>query len=88
MTDFLGLVRDADQQLGGTAVLIVLLRVTLLLSATILVAIGLRRRSASLRHLVWMLSLLGTLLIDQLPKNIPENRRFATMATSKHSFKR
>ena len=48
---------------GTTPVVGILLRVTVLLLAAMLVALGLRRSSAALRHLVWTLSLVGTLLI-------------------------
>ena len=64
MTDILDLVRRADADAGGTAsALGILLRVTVLLLAAMLVALALRRSSAALRHLVWTLSLVGTLLI-------------------------
>ena len=41
----------------------IVLRVTVLLSAAMLVALALRRSSAALRHLVWTLSLVGALLV-------------------------
>ena len=64
MTDILDFLRRMGQDAGGTAsALEILLRVTVLLLAAMLVAIGLRRSSAALRHLVWTLSLVGTLLI-------------------------
>ena len=64
MTDLLDFVRPMGEDAGGTAsALGILLRVTVLLLAAMLVAVGLRRSSAALRHLVWTLSLVGTLLI-------------------------
>ena len=64
MSDLFDLVRRVGEDAGGTmAVLEILLRVTLLLAAAVLLVLGLRRTSASLRHLVWTLSLAGTLLI-------------------------
>ncbi len=46
-----------------TELLEILLRVTVLLLAAIAVAVAMRRSSAAMRHLVWTLSLAGTLLI-------------------------
>ena len=64
MTDLLDLARHVGPQAGGTASAWgILLRVTVLLLAAMLVALALRRSSAALRHLVWALSLVGTLLI-------------------------
>ena len=64
MTDLLDFVRRMGEDAGGTApALEILLRVTVLLLAAMLVAFALRRSSAALRHLVWTLSLVGTLLI-------------------------
>jgi beta-lactamase regulating signal transducer with metallopeptidase domain len=64
MSDLFDLVRRLGDDAGGTmAVLEILLRVTLLLTAAAFLILGLRRTSASLRHLVWTLSLVGTLLI-------------------------
>ena len=64
MTDLLDFVRCIGQYAGGTAsALEILLRVTAILLVAMLVALALRRPSAALRHWVWTLSLVGTLLI-------------------------
>ena len=64
MTELLDFVRRMGEDAGGTAsALEILTRVTLLLLAAMLVVVALRRSSAALRHLVWTLSLVGTLLI-------------------------
>lgn len=67
---------DALERMGGdvggtTAVLGILLRVTVLLAVTVLVSLGLRRSSASLRHMVWTLSLVGAMLIPPLSWALP-----------------
>jgi len=57
-------VRRVGEDGGGTAPAWgILLRVTFLLSVAAPAALALRRASAALRHLVWTLSLAGTLLI-------------------------
>ncbi len=64
MTDLFDLVRQIGADAGGSGpVWEILLRLTVLLLVAMLVAAGLRRASAALRHLVWALSLVGTLLI-------------------------
>jgi len=64
MSDVLDFVCGEGLRAGGTGpALEILLRVTLLLLAAMLIALGLRRSSAALRHLVWTLSLVGTLLV-------------------------
>lgn len=63
MNDLLILVRYLGQAGESTATLEVLLRVTVLLLLAALAVAALRRSSAALRHLVWTLSLAGTLLI-------------------------
>ena len=64
MTDIYDFMQSMFQESGGTASLQeILLRVTVLLSAAVLVAISLQRSSAALRHLIWSLSLVGVLLI-------------------------
>ncbi len=64
MSDILDFLRRLNESVGGTLPAWgILLRVTLLLSAALLVALVLRRASAALRHLVWTLSLVGTLLV-------------------------
>jgi len=64
MTEFLDLVRRVGEDAGGTAPAWgILLRVTMLLLVATLAALVLRRSSAALRHLVWTLSLVGTLLV-------------------------
>ena len=64
MTDILDFLRRMNESAGGTMPAWgIVLRVTVLLSATLLVALVLRRSSAALRHLVWTLSLVGTLLV-------------------------
>ena len=64
MTQLVEVVRRLGPEGGGTAsVLEILVRVTALLIVGVLVALALRRASAALRHLVWTLSLLGTLLV-------------------------
>lgn len=64
MSDLFDLVRrmvlDAGQMSPALAIL---LRVTLLLAAAASVSLALRRSSAALRHLVWTLALVGTILI-------------------------
>lgn len=64
MSDILDFLRRMNESAGGTLPAWgILLRVTVLLSAALLVALVLRRASAALRHLVWTLSLVGTLLV-------------------------
>ena len=64
MIDLLDLMRRVGEDAGGAAPAWgILLRVTFLLLVTTLAALVLRRSSAALRHLVWTLSLVGTLLI-------------------------
>jgi len=64
MSELLDSLRRAAQDAGSAApALEILLRVTVLLLAAMLVAVALRRSSAALRHLVWVLSLVGALLI-------------------------
>ena len=64
MSEILDFLRRMNESAGGTLPAWgILLRVTVLLSAALLVALALRRSSAALRHLVWTLSLVGTLLV-------------------------
>lgn len=64
MSEILDFLRRMNESAGGTMPAWgILLRVTVLLSAALLVALVLRRSSAALRHLVWTLSLVGTLLV-------------------------
>ena len=72
MTNLLDLVRRMVEGAGGTAPAWgILLRVTVLLLVATLVALALRRSSAALRHLVWTLSLAGTLLIPLCYSALP-----------------
>ena len=62
MTEVFDLVRRIGE--GGAALAPeILLRVTVLLVVGMLIVLLLRRSSAALRHMVWALSLVGTLLI-------------------------
>lgn len=64
MSEILNVVRRMGVDAGGTGLAWgFLLRVTVLLLVAAFVAIALRRSSAAMRHLVWTLSLIGTLLI-------------------------
>jgi hypothetical protein len=71
VTELLDLVPRMAQAGGTTPPDEILLRVTALLLAAMLVAIGLRRSSAALRHLVWALSLVGSLLIPLFSWALP-----------------
>ncbi len=68
MIEALG-IANAD---GNAAAVTILLRVTVLLSAAMLAATALRRSSAATLHLVWALSLIGTLLIPPLAWAFPK----------------
>ena len=64
MTEVLDFMRRMTQDAGMMATAFdILLRVTVLLLVAMLIILGWRRSSAALRHLVWALSLAGTLLV-------------------------
>ena len=64
MNEVLDLVPRVGEDAGGIVPAPeILLRVTVLLLAAMLVSLSLRRSSAALRHLVWAISLTGTLLV-------------------------
>ncbi len=67
MTEVLDMAQGMVMDAAASSVAVsILLRVTVLLLAAILVVSALRRSSAAARHLVWMLSLAGALLIPPL----------------------
>ena len=64
MTELVDLARHVGRDAAGLASAVeILLRVTVVLSAAMLLVVALRRSSAAVRHLVWTLSLVGTLLV-------------------------
>lgn len=64
MTDFLNFAQYLGPDAGGIVyILELLLRVTAILFVAMLAILVLRRSSASLRHSVWALTLVGTLLL-------------------------
>ncbi|MCX7424273.1 MAG: carboxypeptidase regulatory-like domain-containing protein, partial [Planctomycetia bacterium] len=64
MTELVDLARHLGRDAAGLASAVeILLRVTAVLSAAMLLVVALRRSSAAVRHLVWTLSLAGTLLV-------------------------
>jgi len=64
VTNLLESVQRLSENTGQAAsVSGILLRVTALLLAAMLIAVGLRRSSAALRNLVWTLALVGALLV-------------------------
>ncbi len=72
MTDIFDFARLLVQDAAGVLTAVeILLRVTAILLLAMLVAVALRRSSAALRHWVWTLSLVGTLLLPLVYGGLP-----------------